>query len=245
MAEMIPRRQAGGDYGFFVPDPDTDGRATWVSVDDFAITAGPDPALILTRRRRPPHAGRWSMPGVLLDTEHRETVAQAALRALRTRAECEPVIDAAPTAAVVVSDPHRDERGHTVSLINVVRASPVLVDGQAGGAADLLLVRSTDAVPDLPFGHGAMIRDTAATVSRRLLTDPATAEAILGGDLGCTAQDVSALTELLYHLSEGTGAAPIAVPAMRRRLERNSLFTAVGTTHARTRPVTVFRVTTS
>ncbi|MUL74670.1 NUDIX domain-containing protein [Mycolicibacterium sp. CBMA 226] len=204
--------------------------ATWLSVDVFAVSPGDAPGLILARRQREPHQGDWALPGVVLDAAKGETVVAAAHRALRDRAGAEP-IDGAPTVALVVSDPHRDERGHTVSLVNVLRAEP---------CDDALVVRNGEAVPDLPFGHNAMIRDTAATVSQRLLSDPATAAAMFGA--GCTASEVCALTTLLFHLSGGTGAEPIPLAAMRRRLERAALFTADGSRPAHTRPVTVFRV---
>lgn len=203
--------------------------ATWLSVDVFAVSPGEEPGLILARRQREPHQGDWALPGVVLDAAKGETVAAAAHRALRDRADAEP-IEGPPTVALVVSDPQRDERGHTVSLVNVMRAQP-------GG--DALVVRKGQVMPALPFGHNAMIRDTAATVSQRLLSDPATAAAMFGS--GCTAGEVCALTELLFHLSGGTGAAPIPLAAMRRRLERAALFTSDGSRPAHTRPVTVFR----
>ncbi|WP_020102215.1 NUDIX domain-containing protein [Mycobacterium sp. 360MFTsu5.1] len=204
--------------------------ATWLSVDVFAMSPGDEPGLILARRQREPHQGDWALPGVVLDAANGETVAAAAYRALRDRAGAEP-IDGPPTVALVVSDPQRDERGHTVSLVNVMRAHP---------GDDALVVRDGDPVPPLPFGHNAMIRDTAATVSQRLLTDPATVAAMFGA-AGCTAGEVCALTTLLFHLSGGTGAEPIPLAAMRRRLERAPLFTAAGSRPAHTRPVTVFR----
>jgi len=205
--------------------------ATWLSVDVFAVSPGDEPGLILARRQRQPHQGDWALPGVVLDAANGETVAAAAHRALRDRAGAEP-IEGPPTVALVVSDPQRDERGHTVSLVNVMRAQP--------GDDDVLVVRKGKPVPPLPFGHNAMIRDTAATVSQRLLSDPATVAAMFGA--GCTAGEVCELTELLFHLSGGTGAEPIPLAAMRRRLERAPLFTPDGSRPAHTRPVTVYRV---
>ncbi|MDX1878802.1 NUDIX domain-containing protein [Mycobacterium sp. SMC-18] len=205
--------------------------ATWLSVDVFAVSPGDEPGLILARRQRQPHQGDWALPGVVLDAANGETVAAAAHRALRDRAGAEP-IEGPPTVALVVSDPQRDERGHTVSLVNVMRAQP--------GGDDVLVVRTGEPVPPLPFGHNAMIRDTAATVSQRLLSDPATVAAMFGA--GCTAGEVCELTELLFHLSGGTGAEPIPLAAMRRRLERAPLFTPDGSRPAHTRPVTVYRV---
>ncbi|MEN4445965.1 NUDIX domain-containing protein [Mycobacterium sp. SM3041] len=205
--------------------------ATWLSVDVFAVSPGDEPGLILARRQRQPHQGDWALPGVVLDAANGETVAAAAHRALRDRAGAEP-IEGPPTVALVVSDPQRDERGHTVSLVNVMRAQP--------GDDDVLVVRTGEPVPPLPFGHNAMIRDTAATVSQRLLSDPATVAAMFGA--GCTAGEVCELTELLFHLSGGTGAEPIPLAAMRRRLERAPLFTPDGSRPAHTRPVTVYRV---
>ena len=206
--------------------------ATWLSVDVFAVSPGEEPGLILARRQHAPHAGDWALPGVVLDAANGETVAAAAHRALRDRAGAEP-IEGVPTVALVVSDPQRDERGHTVSLVNAMRAEP---------GDDALVVRDGDLIPDLPFGHNAMIRDTAATVSQRLLSDPATVTAMFGA--GCTAGEVCALTRLLFGLSGGTGAEPVPLAAMRRRLERAALFTADGSRPAHTRPVTVFRVAT-
>lgn len=206
--------------------------ATWLSVDVFAVSPGAEPGLILARRQRAPHQGDWALPGVVLDAANGETVAAAAHRALRDRAGAEPV-DGPPTVALVVSDPQRDERGHTVSLVNVMRAEP-------GDAARV--VRAGEPVPELPFGHNAMVRETAATVSQRLLSDPATVAAMFGA--GCTAIEVCALTDLLFHLSERTGAEPIPLAAMRRRLERSPLFVADGSRPAHTRPVTVFQVAT-
>lgn len=205
--------------------------ATWLSVDVFAVSPGDEPGLILARRQRQPHQGDWALPGVVLDAANGETVAAAAHRALRDRAGAEP-IEGPPTVALVVSDPQRDERGHTVSLVNVMRAQP--------GDDDVLMVRTGEPVPPLPFGHNAMIRDTASTVSQRLLSDPATVAAMFGA--GCTAGEVCELTELLFHLSGGTGAEPIPLAAMRRRLERAPLFTPDGSRPAHTRPVTVYRV---
>ncbi|BCI82862.1 hypothetical protein MTY66_44870 [Mycolicibacterium sp. TY66] len=205
--------------------------ATWLSVDVVAVSPGDEPGLILARRQRQPHQGDWALPGVVLDAANGETVAAAAHRALRDRAGAEP-IEGPPTVALVVSDPQRDERGHTVSLVNVMRAQP--------GDDDVLVVRTGEPVPPLPFGHNAMIRDTAATVSQRLLSDPATVAAMFGA--GCTAGEVCELTELLFHLSGGTGAEPIPLAAMRRRLERAPLFTPDGSRPAHTRPVTVYRV---
>ncbi len=203
--------------------------ATWLSVDVFAVSPGEKPGLILACRQHEPHRGDWALPGVVLDAAKGETVAAAAERALRDRAGAEPV-EGPPTVALVVSDPGRDERGHTVSLVNVMRAQP-------GKGA--LVVHDGEPVPPLPFGHNAMISDTAATVSQRLLSDPATVAAMFGA--GCTAFEVCKLTELLFHLSGGRGAEPIPLAAMRRRLERAALFTPDGSRPAHTRPVTVFR----
>jgi 8-oxo-dGTP diphosphatase len=211
--------------------------ATWVSVDVLAITPGEEPALVLARRQRDPHKGKWALPGVVLDAANGETVAAAADRAVRDRAGSEPVPECPATVAAVVSDPERDERGHTVSLVNTMRAEP-------GSGDDIKLIRVGDYLPDLPFGHARIIRSTAETLSHRLLTDRETAMAMFGG--GCIAAEATALTELLYHLAggvHGRGAEPITLGPMRRRLERAALFAPGGIRPAHTRPMTVYQVT--
>jgi 8-oxo-dGTP diphosphatase len=108
------------------------------------------------------------VPGWLLAAWHQETVEQAARRIVREKAGVE--IIGGVTVLDVVSDPGRDERGHTVSIVVGAR-----IPAGATGAVPV------DQIPaDMPFGHSAMVHTALAKVSTGLFTDPAPTYALLG-----------------------------------------------------------------
>ncbi|MBX9979181.1 MAG: NUDIX domain-containing protein, partial [Mycobacterium gordonae] len=89
---------------------------TWLSVDVVALTEDePVPRIVLIRRAGTPHRGATTLPGGLLDAEHGETVEQAARRIVQQKAGAR--VTSGVAIVDVVSDPTRDERGHTVSIV--------------------------------------------------------------------------------------------------------------------------------
>jgi 8-oxo-dGTP diphosphatase len=144
-------------------------HGTWLSVDVVALTQDDDAVRValITRNGRP-HRGATTLPGGLLAAWDQETVEQAARRIVREKAgvevtSCVAILD-------VVSDPGRDERGHTVSIVVGVR-----VPAETPGA--VLVGELPD---DMPFGHSAMVRAALSKISTGLFSDPALTYALVG-----------------------------------------------------------------
>ncbi|MFA5608203.1 MAG: hypothetical protein WDA07_13630 [Leucobacter sp.] len=239
---MLSRRDAPGrEYGWYVPDPKqpaVEDRRTWLSVDLVAITdEADDPALVLYRREREPYAGALSLPGAVMDPAKGQTVAQTAAWIAAERAHAPVVAGTEPFPITVVSDPQRDERGHTVSLVCLTR---VHAPDSGSGA---VLVRHGDWVPEtMPFGHPAMLATAAGRALESLWTDAAVARALVSSEVehGCTATGLWSTLRLLHHLS---GADPEHSPtpdAVRRRRSRSSVLVPAGKAAAVTRPESVF-----
>jgi 8-oxo-dGTP diphosphatase len=153
-------------------------HGTWLSVDVVALTQDVDAARVaLITRAGQPHRGATTLPGGLLAAWNEETVEQAARRVIREKAGAEGIGGVA--ILDVVSDPGRDERGHTVSIVVGVR----IAAGTPGA------VRVDDLPADMPFGHTAMVRKALAKIDTGLFTDPALTYALLG--------DVTTLAEVM------------------------------------------------
>lgn len=110
----------------------------------------PGRPIVLIERRNPPFG--WAVPGGFVDVG--ETVEQAAVREARE----ETSLDVTLIALLgCYSDPKRDPRGHTVTLVYVAQASgtPRAQDD----AADLA-VFDPEALPSpLAFDHAMVLRD--------------------------------------------------------------------------------------
>jgi 8-oxo-dGTP diphosphatase len=144
-------------------------HGTWLSVDVVALTQDLDAVRIaLITRKTQPHRGATTLPGGLVAAWHQETVEQAARRIVREKAGTE--VSGGVAILDVVSDPARDERGHTVSIVVGVR-----IPADTPGAVPV------DDIPDdMPFGHSAMARAALSKISSGLFSDPALTYALLG-----------------------------------------------------------------
>lgn len=177
-----------------------EATGTYLSVDVIAITEGV-PRLALIERAGEPHAGSTTLPGGLLRAQDSETVEEAARRIITEKVGVE--ITSECVGLGWVSDPRRDERGHTVSLLVAAR-----VPADTPGAVNL------DDIPeDMPFDHTGMATRALATLSERLLTDRETTVALLGEET--TVPEVVALVGAV------TGDAEHAI---RGRLKRSGIY---------------------
>jgi 8-oxo-dGTP diphosphatase len=112
----------------------------------------PGRPVVLIERGHPPPG--FALPGGFV--EFGETVEEAARREVRE----ETGLDIRIVALLgVYSDPARDPRGHTVSVVYVARArgEPVAGDDAAG-----VLVADAAAPPPLAFDHGRILADYRA-----------------------------------------------------------------------------------
>ena len=105
--------------------------------------------IVLIERRHPPPG--WALPGGFVDRG--ETVGQAARREAREETGLE--VDLV-TLLGVYSDPARDSRGHTVSVVFVACSAgePVADDDAAA-----VLIADPQAMPPLAFDHAKIVAD--------------------------------------------------------------------------------------
>jgi 8-oxo-dGTP diphosphatase len=123
-----------------------------LTVDGVIISDG---NLLLIRRGNPPFRDTWALPGGFVD--YGETVEAAVQREVREETDLETSIR---RLIGVYSDPHRDPRGHTVSVVFLLTVE----NGTAMGGDDAAEARwfSLDALPELAFDHAKIINDALA-----------------------------------------------------------------------------------
>jgi 8-oxo-dGTP diphosphatase len=123
----------------------------------------PDVPVVLIRRKNPPHG--WALPGGFVDVG--ETLEHAAVR------EAEEETSLRVTLKLLLgcySDPTRDPRGHTASVVYVAEAEgePRAQDDAAGVA-----IFSPEALPaPLVFDHARILRDYLAWRQRGAVPSP-------------------------------------------------------------------------
>lgn len=116
------------------------------------------PGVVLIERRNPPHG--WALPGGFVD--YGETCEQAAVREMQE----ETGLDVRLTGLLgVYSDPDRDPRQHTMSVVFIGEAED-LSRMTAGDDAVRAEVFTLDRLPELAFDHGKIVADF---VTRRQL----------------------------------------------------------------------------
>lgn len=119
-----------------------------------------DGRFVLIKRKNPPFQGMWALPGGFVDIG--ETVEAAAVR----EAKEETGLDIELLALLnVYSDPARDPRGHTVSVVYIARA----VGGELRGAddADEAALFDPGQPASLAFDHAAIL-EYALDAAKRL-----------------------------------------------------------------------------
>ena len=129
-----------------MPRPTTPALAVDVIIE---LTNRPGRPIVLIKRRFQP-AG-YALPGGFVDVG--ETVEKAARREAREETGLDITLGA---LLGVYSDPSRDSRGHTVSLVYIATANGKPVAGD--DAAGVLVVKPGEA-PPLVFDHDLILRD--------------------------------------------------------------------------------------
>jgi 8-oxo-dGTP diphosphatase len=116
----------------------------------------PGRPVVLIERRYPPPG--YALPGGFVDIG--ETVEQAAIREAREETGLEVTL---LRLLGVYSDPARDPRGHTVSVVFVGRSSG---EPHAGDDAGRVLLADPAAPPPLAFDHARIMADYLASRER-------------------------------------------------------------------------------
>ncbi len=117
-----------------------------------ALIVDPTRGVVLIRRGRPPFAGRWALPGGFV--ERGETCEVACVREAREETGLEVV----PVAlAGVYSDPARDPRFHTCSVVFLCRVTGGRLRGGDDAAAARWFAHLTGVA--LAFDHARILTD--------------------------------------------------------------------------------------
>jgi 8-oxo-dGTP diphosphatase len=136
-----------GDYKPSMPAPKTPRLAADIIIE---LSDRPEHPIVLIERKSPPLG--WALPGGFVDVG--ESVAHAAVR--------EALEETALTVALigllgVYSDPGRDPRGHTASVVYLASAAG---DPRAQDDAKTVRVVGLDDLPaDLAFDHAQILAD--------------------------------------------------------------------------------------
>lgn len=179
-------------------------HGTWLSVDVVALTEDSPARISLVTRKGTPHRGSTTLPGGLLAAWDGETVVDAAIRIVRDKVGVE-VVDGAVAILDVVSDPNRDERGHTVSILVVVR-----IPAGTPGAVPL-----GDVPAGMPFRHNMLLDLGLRRLRERLLVERDTTLAVLG-----SVTTVPRVTDVM----RGIFPRPLTDSGVRSRMDRSGIY---------------------
>ena len=120
-----------------------------LTVDGIVFEEG---KVLLIKRKREPFKGRWALPGGFVN--YNERVEDAVVREVKEETNLETEID---YLFGVYSDPDRDPRGHTVSIVYVLKRRGGTLRG--GDDAEDARFFPLDELPELAFDHDKILSD--------------------------------------------------------------------------------------
>lgn len=124
---------------------------------DAALMKGNE--ILLVKRGQEPFKGAWALPGGFVDPG--ETTEAAAVRELMEESGLKGEIVG---LLGVWSDPERDPRGHTVTVVYPMKVAGIIPVYDAAAGDDAVEARwfSFDALPELAFDHADIARAAKA-----------------------------------------------------------------------------------
>jgi 8-oxo-dGTP diphosphatase len=136
-------------------------RSPALTVDGILIQ---DHAVLLIQRKQSPYEGSWALPGGFV--EYGEKTEDAVIRELAEETGLQVKIRG---LLGVYSDPHRDPRGHTVSVVYLVESIGGVL--KAGDDASSAKFFKRDELPGLAFDHAMIIKDAFERLSNGILSE--------------------------------------------------------------------------
>ncbi|MBN2015035.1 MAG: NUDIX hydrolase [Candidatus Altiarchaeota archaeon] len=125
-------------------------RGPSLAVDAVVVDGG---GIILVKRKNPPFKGWWALPGGFVG--YGETVEYAVRREVLEETGLEVRVE---RLIGVYSDPKRDPRGHTISVVFLCKKE----GGSLRAESDAVDVGSfpLSELPELAFDHNKVVRDS-------------------------------------------------------------------------------------
>jgi len=122
-----------------------------------------DGRILLIKRKNEPFKGKWALPGGFV--EYGEKVDDAVVREVK---EETGLITKTKEILGVYSDPNRDPRGHTVTVVFLLE----IINGKlkAEDDADSVKFFNLNKLPDLSFDHGKIIQDIIRRMKNNVLS---------------------------------------------------------------------------
>lgn len=117
-----------------------------------------DKKILLIKRKNEPFKGKWALPGGFV--EYGEKVEDAVIREFREEVGIEAKIK---KLLGVYSDPSRDPRGHTISIVFILDAKGT---PKAGDDAIDAKFFDIDKLPPLAFDHDKIIEDAVREIKK-------------------------------------------------------------------------------
>lgn len=124
-------------------------RSPKVTVDGVLFR---DELILLIQRKNPPFQNMWALPGGFV--EYGETTENAVVREIKEETGLDTTIS---SLLGVYSDPNRDPRGHTISIVYLLKQEKGMIS--SGDDAAKAAFHKLDALPKLSFDHNIIVKD--------------------------------------------------------------------------------------
>jgi 8-oxo-dGTP diphosphatase len=134
-------------------------RSPALTVDGVLIQ---NQSVLLIQRKHAPFQGAWALPGGFV--EYEEKTEDAMIREMFEETGLKIKIHG---LLGVYSDPHRDPRGHTVTVVYLVEAVGGTLN--AGDDASSAKFFKANELPELAFDHAIIVKDAFERDSRGVL----------------------------------------------------------------------------
>jgi len=122
-----------------------------------------DNKILLIKRKNEPFKGKWALPGGFV--EYGEKVEDAVIREVKEETDLETKIK---DIVGIYSDPKRDPRGHTVSIVFLLDITSEKIN--AKDDADDAKFFDLHKLPDLSFDHNIIINDIIRRMKSNVLS---------------------------------------------------------------------------